>query len=216
MTTYSVYNSYEEAKIDNPESKIVTTGPDWKGKTSTAGKFQVLSQQILERNYWVICDPSNHCMTVEEFLGGGRGFSAGDFYMELDGSVNELLEEDLTTMNSLDTSDHNRYVLRAAALEKPERVKVEYVKVKSVFELNREEMHLGKYGWKIDDSFHPCFNEVELISNLTRNDLFVKIETEITERDEFIDKAIEIAERSCNDDVRAFLGLVFDELVKGE
>ena len=60
-----------------------------------------------------------------------------------------------------------------------------YEKVKTVFSLERDLMHKGEYGEVNNDEFYPAFNEVELVSTLTKDKLYRRIE--VTERELFID-----------------------------
>ena len=114
------YPSYEAAKIANPESNIYVLG----------GKFQPGHEAA--RRGEEECNPADHCMTVEQFLKTGYKFVEGDIFIDDEGDV-----ETVGGLNFYDPSgasqphedDHNRYVIRAAALEKPKRTKVEYVKV---------------------------------------------------------------------------------------
>ncbi|AUR85649.1 hypothetical protein NVP1079O_05 [Vibrio phage 1.079.O._10N.286.45.E9] len=65
------YDSYEEAKIANPESEIVTTGPNWKYPAELKGKFERLvaegvERHVLEDSAWVKCNPADYAMSVME------------------------------------------------------------------------------------------------------------------------------------------------------
>ena len=65
MTTY---NTYQEAKLDNPDKDIVTTGKNWKFRNKTlVGKFSPLigspegaCSHIIADESWVICNPADH------------------------------------------------------------------------------------------------------------------------------------------------------------
>ena len=209
MTTY---NSYEEAKIANPESEIVTTGPGWDGMDYLKGKFQKQCNSAdkkhdLGSNMWLICNPYDHCMTVKKFLSDGHKFQVGDLFLGIGEEVvcvdaGKHLEE----MNIRQESDTYRFILRAAALDKPKRVKVEYVQEKSFKEVLKcaidGESFYSKDGngeFKFDASRLLFVNhngaDVD-ISHLTEHCFYRKVETEIDERQEFIDEALKLY--ACN------------------
>jgi hypothetical protein len=106
MTTYK---SYESAKIANPERDIY--------------KFQ--EEFTLDSNRFgqalPICNPADHCMTVEKFLAGGHKFVDGDALLDVFGGLIVVGSEYsvLGANIKLDTDDR-RYILRAAALEEEE------------------------------------------------------------------------------------------------
>ncbi|AUR96131.1 coil containing protein [Vibrio phage 1.216.O._10N.222.55.C12] len=203
MTTY---NSYAEAKINNPESEIVTTGKDWEFNVELKGKFQALikqgsGEQYLDNSAWAICNPNDHCMTVEKFLAGGHKFVKGDVVDDA-GEVGVIETEfDIDAHNEPYVGDDNRYVLRAAALEeKPKRVKVEYVKCEYgdkvsniVMDFENNEplcKSVNDEYWTIDeldDLFQLILNDC---------DIYRKVETEIDERQEFIERAEELIDIS--------------------
>ena len=122
MTTY---NSYEEAKIANPESEIVTTGPNWEYNPALKWKFEKLVEDdgevdahALEDSAWVKCNPADHCMTVEKFLKAGHKGINGDSYLD-DGGTLMTLGVDISSraFNEKGSLDHKMHILRAAALE---------------------------------------------------------------------------------------------------
>lgn len=97
---------------------------------------------------------------------------------------------------------------------KKPRTKVEFVKVKSAFELDRAVMNQGNYGWKSDSGeFYPSFNEVEIIGNLTRDSLYRRIETPMTEREAFIEGYKDLMNSDDSMTVGDWAGVVFDKLV---
>ena len=224
MTTY---NTYQEAKISNPESNIYIQ----------AGEF--LPEKSIRPSPWTydfrglaLCNPADYCMTVEKFLADGNKFVEGDFILD-EGSV--YLVTDCKTQNywyetesanEPDCDDNRRHVLHAAALElkpadkvakalgrpltpsdfgvalaeKPKRVKVSYVmfhptpgdsvylshKNKNIKQ--RDVMYLF-VGRSLDDKgvfqHKASKNIFEESLSLVRR----KQETEINERQEFIDEA---------------------------
>lgn len=105
MTTY---NSYEAAKIANPDKEILT---DHKKVEFTAE---------LGLNYYHKCNPADYCMTVERFLGDGHKFVEGDVYLETDGDTYDVEINFVDMMNEMHELDCHRYILRAAALEENE------------------------------------------------------------------------------------------------
>ncbi len=124
MTTY---NSYEEAKIANPDGVIL----------ENSGVFDVMdniaSSQI---NRWSKCNPADHCMTVEKFLANGHKFveGKGDAYLDNKGVVRFISDNGYSAWGCNNvaciTNSQESFILRAAALETkgPKRTKVEYVK----------------------------------------------------------------------------------------
>ncbi|CAH9013994.1 putative lipocalin family protein [Vibrio phage 455E52-1] len=99
------YNSYEEAKIANPESEIYKLA---------SGYIATKEPQGISVHK---CNPADHCMTVEEFLADGHKFVEGDVYLNSDGrgiSVVNIPEYN----NKRSTIDCSLYILRAAALER--------------------------------------------------------------------------------------------------
>lgn len=72
------------------------------------------------------------------------------------------------------------------------RTKVEYVKVEdSIFDL-RSSLESGELYYKdIDDKFYEISGESQLVNCFDSSCVYRRIETEITERDEFIDAALE-------------------------
>ncbi|CAM0101888.1 hypothetical protein VPH209E381_0010 [Vibrio phage 209E38-1] len=114
MTTY---NSYEEAKIANPESEIFKSPGVPKAFTARPNS-----------QLWFKCNPADHCMTIEKFLADGHKFAEGDliFNSHPSPSVDCIRDEDLVDYNEFDEEDDDkRYILRAAALEtkEPKRTK---------------------------------------------------------------------------------------------
>ena len=158
------YNSYEEAKIANPDYEIVTAtqknitenrvkktfAPVIKSDNFVSG-YEYLHDRgtspMIDKGYFELCNPADHCITVEEFLKAGHRFVEGDIVTNLNGGVSIIKpacdckgwDYSLENIHKADDDDYDRYILRAAALEKPKRVKVEYVKVEdSIFDLKEE------------------------------------------------------------------------------
>ncbi len=124
MTTY---NSYEAAKIANPDRDVFTN--------TANDKFQSKSDE----SFFIRCLPSHHCMTVEKFLADGHKFVEGDLIYSdiLSNVVSVTLNGNLSGSysiygaNTKTDSDDKRLVLRAAALEtkEPKRTKESYEKI---------------------------------------------------------------------------------------
>jgi hypothetical protein len=119
MTTY---NTYQEAKLDNPDKDIVTTGKNWKFRNKTlVGKFSPLigspegaCSHIIADESWVICNPADHCMNFEDFFKAGHKFVAGDKWENPYGQVITFTTD---CEKSQYPGDENRFVLSAKALE---------------------------------------------------------------------------------------------------
>jgi hypothetical protein len=63
------YDTFQKANEENPNSKIVTTGPKWDGEPIYLGKFSALIKpedcgfdgyHNLSDNAWVICNPEDY------------------------------------------------------------------------------------------------------------------------------------------------------------
>ncbi len=105
MTTY---NTYQEAKIANPESNIYIQ----------AGKF--LPERSIRPSPWTydfrglaLCNPADYCMTVEEFLADGNKLEFTDIIACSNSSV-------VSVANWIMDGVSKYYILRAAALEEKE------------------------------------------------------------------------------------------------
>ena len=119
MTTY---NSYEAAKIANPESEIVTLS---KKGSEFNGKFEA---KTIHHIGWDTCNPADHCMTVERFLADGHKFAVMDVFMSKDSVVVFITSKMMVdAMNAKSRLDCDSYILRAAALEEKPSEKVEWV-----------------------------------------------------------------------------------------
>lgn len=110
MTTY---NTYQEAKIANPESDISASISRVFAPSSYVSN--VLLSGCVQG--WDRCNPADYCMTVEKFLADGNKFIEGDLIINTFGNVNKI-RDDEELRNELVTENNNsRYILRAAALE---------------------------------------------------------------------------------------------------
>ena len=97
MTTY---NSYEAAKIANPESDIY----EFEGYFSS---FKGIGSKK--------CNPADCRMTIEKFLDDGYKFVDGDAFLNSRGEV--VIITNAQSNNRIIGGDERRFVLRAAALE---------------------------------------------------------------------------------------------------
>ena len=208
MTTY---NSYGEAKIANPDSAIY--------KDMHANFIPCSDAFIIPAGE--LCNPAKYCMTVERFLKSGHEFSVGDVILRHDGEVITAGEGlSWNDWNILEDGDNQRYILRAAVLEKPKRVKVEYAKVyDSIFDL-RTSLNAGELFYKdIDDGFYVINSEPQLVSCFNSERVYLKVKTEITERDEFIEMYA-LATQDDKQNIEDIAGMLYDsgkfKLVEGK
>ncbi|AUR87992.1 coil containing protein [Vibrio phage 1.106.O._10N.286.51.F7] len=153
MTTY---NTYQEAKIANPESVIY----EFEGYFS-------LFKDIGSKE----CNPADHCMTVEKFLVDGYKTVNGDWIIDYFGNV---------WMNMTGSGAHNvnnftgnkareSFILRAAALEKIPTETPEEKEVLDSIEI------AGEVEWKNGDvgevngekllviSYHPLHPSIVIV-----------------------------------------------------
>ncbi|AUR91255.1 hypothetical protein NVP1158O_28 [Vibrio phage 1.158.O._10N.261.45.E12] len=103
------YETYQEAKIANLDKDICTR----KGTGNPA--FQVVVDGFVNE-LWRICNPADHCMTVDKFLRDGREFVKGDIYLNQDGRTLGVVNIPEYN-NKRSTIDCDLYILRAAVLE---------------------------------------------------------------------------------------------------
>jgi len=91
----------------------------------------------------------------------------------------------------------------------PKRMKVEYVKVEdSIFDLQHDLVDGKLFYQDTDDSHYPINTERQLVYWFDLDGVYRKVETEIDERQEFIDTAIELIDASKKSD--GLLGAMFD------
>ena len=103
---------------------------------------------------------------------------------------------------------------------KPKRMREEYVKCG----FNREWQAVRHYNEEGELFVIDCNGNYTNVNDMSgawyevvcRNydSIYRIVEVEVSEREEFIEKAYEISKRSGTDDDRVFLGLIFDELVE--
>jgi hypothetical protein len=117
------YNTYQEAKINNPDTEIVTTGHKWNGREDLIGSFEpsecsVVESHLISDYAWVICNPANYCMTLADFFEAGHKLVGGDLTVNLSGRVSVVGITD--SVDSFNEPDHDiditLFVLSAKAL----------------------------------------------------------------------------------------------------
>ena len=127
------YTTYQAAKIDNQDSEIVTTAPNWNADRNLAGTFERLEKSIHwinDYNGWTICNPADYCMTVKQFLDAGNKGVNGDLYLNKLGELQEIgvnCGEDW--FNEPNLHDDERYVIKAKALEETKTYRYEKVEL---------------------------------------------------------------------------------------
>jgi hypothetical protein len=185
MTTY---NSYEAAKIANPDCEI--------HKHCVNDEFATREESSKRpRDFLLaVCNPADYCMTVEKFLADGNNFVEGD--VVLSGTrVKTISKNAINTMNMPSHCDKYTFILRAAALEeKKPRTKVEYAKCEfsHAWEAVKEHEENKNIFHSIDrdgviEEFAICGYDMHVIGECARDgELYRRIETPMTEQDCFI------------------------------
>ncbi|CAL9954690.1 hypothetical protein VPHK24_0002 [Vibrio phage K24] len=171
MTTY---NTYQEAKIANPEESIYATKISMNGKREVFGVYDIIADITL--NYYT-CNPADHCITVEEFLSRGHKLIKGDVYLDYDGEVVEFICVcDNSQSNTNRKENDVRYILRAAALEK-KPTPTKFVKVEeSIFDL-KGEFERGELFTKLGDTYIPLSDcEKAFASSLLASSIYRQVE----------------------------------------
>ena len=72
------YKTYQEAKINNPKSYILTRH----GEFTTKGNVSYLGKHL-----WHTCNTADYCMTLSDFFDAGHKFVDGDVYLNNAGKV---------------------------------------------------------------------------------------------------------------------------------
>lgn len=204
------YSTYQEAKIENP------TGDIYINKMN--GMFSPDLPQGLS-SYWLECKPADYCMTVDKFLSAGHKFVSGDITIDAGGLVHAV--DDCELWNEKSEADCDRYILRAAALDpKKPRTRVEYVKCEFSHAWEAvKEFECGQVFFRDTNIMIPTddvnYVAIDLIVDIlvfhNAGNLYRKVETEIDERQEFIDAAYKAAYFSGYDDfTRGMAGAIFD------
>ncbi len=199
-----MYKTYQEAKIDCPKACIC--------RDKASGMFFATPSKggTILSDTSEFAEAKDYCITVEEFLNAGHKFEICDAVLDYDDVINIDTDYLIIIYNDLDTQhDKNRYILRAAALEesnhtpsihadsefyKKPRTKVEYVKVEfepnEIWKAFKEHQEVGYLYVNTSDGFECLFDGVfNLAMAISQGDqLYRRIETEIDERQEFIEE----------------------------
>ncbi|QYW02834.1 hypothetical protein [Vibrio phage BUCT006] len=237
------YKTYQECKIANPECEVVEIAQKAIDDFNTVYRFEPVvksdnwsdgyefldgnSSPRIDDGYWKICHPSNHCMTVKEFLDAGYRFVDGDLIFSTTCSDKVVLVTNKTGMdratysismaNADSPSDNKRYILRAAALEKKPRTKVEYVKVEdSIWHLESDFKAGDLFAFDGQDNYVQVETEGDFTLSHSADNLYRRIETPMTEREAFIDGYDKLVEEFLEDETKVagdWAGYVFDKLV---
>jgi hypothetical protein len=131
----TIYKTYQEAKIANPDSEIFVS---MCGEFATSDHVGYVSMCGTGEG-WNPCDHADYCMSVYDFLKSGNLFVDGDVYLSKNGDgvieVGCTYSCDAIFVNNIVESDKNLFVLRAKALEESQG----YTAVtKPFFELQKE------------------------------------------------------------------------------
>ena len=113
------YRSYQEAKLANPSAEIITTSKGWDGGKQLIGSFEAKDDTyMIGKKEWEVCDPSNYCMSLEDFFNFGYELSDGDTVIGVSGLAFAVeSQEEIEIYNHRTTLDNERYVLKAKALD---------------------------------------------------------------------------------------------------
>lgn len=114
-----LYKTYQEAKINNPNGEILTTSKGWDGGMELIGTFGVNDGSYLVKSTgWEVCDLSDYCMSMEDFLEFGYKLSEGDIVIGFTGLAFALeSQEEIEIYNYRSELDNKRYVLKAKAFD---------------------------------------------------------------------------------------------------
>lgn len=201
----ATFKSYVEAKIAHPDQDIYLD----------ESVFRVWRYDQIKSG--TKCNPADYCITVEKFLDDGHKFVEGDIYLEDGGSVVTVKMHSICIDSQPVSGGDKRFILRAAALEeKPKRVKVEYVKVDGSIEGIAKSVIDGDVFYSVDglDEFeweHCSFKRNgSTLSGLNGFDFYRRVETEIDERQEFIDAAFIIAKECDTEEDSEWMGKLYD------
>ena len=193
MTTY---NTYQEAKIANPECEIYQL--ERNGLFAHCDHHKAELVRFIEfDSAGIKCNPADYCMTVEKFLADGYRFVDGDLYIDWKGCVRGvgMIGHSVDACNDVRYIEDSlgSYILRAAALEeKKPRTKVEYVKS----DIESRGRALDAFDGEVelfelvDGEYKQVTNESDAISKW-RN-LYERIETPMTEREAFVEALQEL------------------------
>jgi hypothetical protein len=131
------YNTYQEAKIANPDSEIYAYACNFLPEC-----FIQPSHETYDRRGYFKCKPADYCMTLEKFLDDGYETVKGDVYLCTRGIVQTVHSDQFAkNMNNHENSDSRRYILRAKALEDKmnEEIKWESPMLKKLKEMQKKD-----------------------------------------------------------------------------
>ena len=203
MTTY---NSYEEAKIANPESEIYK---------DISGKF-IPYRGGFEIPAGILCKPEQYCKTYNQC----DEFKSGMVVMDIAG-IGHLTTYSAKTLNGIHKGSRVKekwdkcFILRDVTLEeKPKRIRVEYERVDLVdhweyFKLMSEEGDL--YVNCTDLSYEGFSGDNINLANALHDGscIYRKVEVEVSEKDEFIERCAWAVQDDV-ENVEAIASILFD------
>lgn len=216
MTTYK---SYAECKIAHPDSEIVTTGNNWSGHYSDqkVGTFEKQGSHIIRENAWVICNPADHCSSLEDYFDAGFELVRGDWVIILNGIADKV--RSVSAMNGRDFNDGKRYILSVAALNggckipaKAEQWTI-YNNTLPLCELTDEQAAPIVDAWRTASNQLECFDGNEWFTlgsdhHITKYGIYrIKLKSE---RELFIDTAMSVGCLRARDGAKDVYGSLFD------
>lgn len=193
MTTY---NTYQEAKIANPESNIyIHAGEFWCEKSIRPSSW------TYEFRGFKLCNPADYCMTVEKFLADGYKFVGGDVLLTSDKSSVKVVgrnydgdDMSVATCNTpMSDIDCDVLILRAAALEeKKPRTKVEYVRCEYGDKVSNIVMDFENDAplYKMVNDEYWAIDELDDLFSIILDGgehIYRRTETPMTEREAFVE-----------------------------
>tara|TARA_Y100000588_G_scaffold31471_1_gene30785 strand:- start:9879 stop:10505 length:627 start_codon:yes stop_codon:yes gene_type:complete len=204
------YPTYQAAKIANPDQNIyryLSTLPIFTCESECNG----FSLQP--------ANPADYCMTVKQFLDAGNKGVNGDLYLNKLGELQKIgvnCGEDW--FNEPSPHDDKRYVIKAKALEETKTYR--YGKVTDSIENIAKAMIDGetfyskdgsdRFDWRLNG-----FGKNNLaLTGLNGFDFYRRIE--VTERELFIEEAMELSKQVDVGQDKKWLGIIYDELVDGK
>ena len=155
----NTYNTYSEAKINNPEKEVVFKVPSEKGDLPF---FIAIHRKDIPKynSNWIVCTPLNHCMKFDDFFKSGYKLVDGDAYVNAKGNVRVVGNDtSARVINSLGgKSIENLFILSAKALGEAKRGSLQSLKKKALSnpkvkeEYDTLEPEFEKVEWKNGDS----------------------------------------------------------------
>ena len=113
------YNSYAEAKIDNPDCEVYQFFPvDITNEHSYVASKRDMQGELTCVGSTFRCSPADHCMTMEQFFDTYHKLVDGDVYLDNTGDVCVVgLDIAASNANTRHRSDNKRYILRTIRVE---------------------------------------------------------------------------------------------------